>query len=70
MNFHYHQLVGIDNLVLVGADYSKVDSIKAEAEKVLLNDAYISPIYQSSSAYLEKSTVKDIVKSAYGARNT
>ena len=42
----------------------------AEAEKVLLNDAYISPVYQSSSAYLEKSTVKDIVKSAYGARNT
>lgn len=29
----------------------------AEAEKVLLNDAYICPIYQSSSAYLEKSTV-------------
>ena len=41
-----------------------------EAEKILLNDAYISPVYQSSSAYLEKTNVKDIVKSAYGARNT
>lgn len=42
----------------------------AKAEELLLSDAYISPVYQSSSAYLEKSTVKDIVKSAYGARNT
>ena len=41
-----------------------------QAEKILLNDAYISPVYQSSSAYLEKTNVKDIVKSAYGARNT
>lgn len=42
----------------------------AEAETVLLDDAYIAPVYQSSAAYLEKSNVKDIVKSSYGAKNT
>ena len=39
----------IDNLVLVGADYSKVDSIKAEAEKVLASDNYTKDYYTEAT---------------------
>ena len=66
-NAEYNKLVNeAKNSLTLEESWNKY----GEAEKILLNDAYISPVYQSSSAYLEKTNVKDIVKSAYGARNT
>jgi oligopeptide transport system substrate-binding protein len=66
-NTEYNKLVNeAKNSLTLEESWNKY----GEAEKILLNDAYISPVYQSSSAYLEKTNVKDIVKSAYGARNT
>ncbi|PFO82498.1 MULTISPECIES: peptide ABC transporter substrate-binding protein [Bacillus cereus group] len=37
-----------------------------EAEKMLLEDAAIAPVYQRSAAYLQRETVKDIYKHNYG----
>ncbi|MEY8348485.1 peptide ABC transporter substrate-binding protein [Bacillus cereus] len=37
-----------------------------EAEKMLLDDAAIAPVYQRSAAYLQRETVKDIYKHNYG----
>ncbi|KEK24819.1 peptide ABC transporter substrate-binding protein [Bacillus gaemokensis] len=37
-----------------------------EAEKILLDEAAIAPVYQRSTAYLERGTVKDIYKHNYG----
>lgn len=66
-NAEYNKLVNeAKNSLTLEESWNKY----GEAEKILLNDAYISPVYQSSSAYLEKTNVKDIVKSTYGARNT
>lgn len=39
----------IDNLVLKGADYSKVDSAKKEAEKVMASDNYTKGLYTDAS---------------------
>ena len=38
------------------------------AEEVLLNDAYLVPIYQRGFAYLQKDYVKDIVVNPYGPK--
>lgn len=38
------------------------------AEKVLLNDAYLIPIYQRGFAYLQKDYVKDIIVNPYGPK--
>lgn len=37
-----------------------------EAEKILMDDAAIAPVYQRSAAYLQRGTVKDIYKHNYG----
>lgn len=39
-----------------------------EAEKVLLKDAYLSPIYQRGVAYLQKGYVKDVVIANFGPK--
>lgn len=39
----------------------------AEAEKVLLEDLPMAPIYQVGSSFLQKSNVKDIVRYTYGS---
>ncbi|KUP07519.1 peptide ABC transporter substrate-binding protein [Bacillus coahuilensis p1.1.43] len=39
----------------------------ADAEKILMDDAVISPMYQKGSAYLEKEYVKGILRHAFGA---
>ena len=39
-----------------------------EAEKVLLEDAYLSPIYQRGVAYLQKGYVKDVVIANFGPK--
>lgn len=41
----------------------------AQAEKMLLEEAYIAPIYQSASASVQRESVDGIVVSLYGARN-
>ena len=38
------------------------------AEEVLLNDAYLVPIYQRGFAYLQKDYVKDIIVNPYGPK--
>src|SRR5699024_4813416 len=42
----------------------------AEAEKLMLEDGYLSPIYQKASAYLEKDYVSGIVNNSWGADYT
>lgn len=42
----------------------------AEAEKLMLEDGYLAPIYQSASAYLEKDYVSGIVNNSWGADYT
>lgn len=39
----------------------------AEAEKMMLEDAYIAPIFQKASAYLEKENISGIVNNSWGA---
>ncbi|MBW4872778.1 MAG: hypothetical protein KZY55_01840, partial [Paeniclostridium sp.] len=39
-----------------------------QSEQVLLKDAYVIPMYQRSSAYLQKDYVKNIVTSTYGTK--
>lgn len=38
-----------------------------EAEKLFLNSAHVSPLYQVGSSFLQKSNVKDIVRYTYGS---
>ena len=42
----------------------------AEAEKLMLEDGYLAPIYQKASAYLEKDYVSGIVNNSWGADYT
>lgn len=39
----------------------------AEAEKLFLDQAHVSPIFQTGSSFLQKSNVKDIVRYTYGS---
>lgn len=39
----------------------------AEAEKLMLDDAYMVPLYQKTTSYLERPEVKDILRSNWGA---
>ncbi|MGL5753227.1 MAG: ABC transporter substrate-binding protein [Paraclostridium sp.] len=42
--------------------------IYSKAEKLLLDDAYLSPVYQKGVAYLQKDYVKDIVVANFGPK--
>lgn len=42
----------------------------AEAEKMMLEDAYLAPIYQKASVYLQKDYVSGIVNNSWGADYT
>ncbi|HSQ90247.1 ABC transporter substrate-binding protein [Romboutsia sp.] len=73
----YAKQVGYDN-----AEYNKLldEAIKlptteaykkyAEAEKMMLEEAYLAPIYQKASAYLLKDYVSGIVNNSWGADYT
>lgn len=73
----YAKQVGYDS-----ADYNKLvqDAMKlplsegyvkyAEAEKMMLEEAYLAPLYQKAVAYLEKDYVKGIVSNSWGADYT
>ncbi|MGL6108111.1 ABC transporter substrate-binding protein [Romboutsia sp.] len=73
----YAKQVGYDS-----ADYNKLiqDAMKlpvaeayakyAEAEKMMLGEAYLAPLYQKAVAYLEKEYVSGIVSNSWGADYT
>lgn len=49
-------------------DIKKAWELFAKAEKVLLDDAYISPMYQRGVSYLQKDYVKDIAVATFGPK--
>lgn len=49
-------------------DTKKAWELFVEAEKLLLDDAYISPMYQKGVSYLQKDYVKDIAVATFGPK--
>lgn len=59
----FNKLVNEAKTLPVSEGYAKY----AEAEKLLLEDGYIAPIYQKAGAYLEKDYVSGIINNSWGA---
>lgn len=65
-NKEYNKLIEEAKKLPTAEGYKKY----AEAEKMMLEDAYLAPIYQKSVAYLEKDYVSGIVNNSWGADYT
>ncbi|MGD6965307.1 peptide ABC transporter substrate-binding protein [Rossellomorea vietnamensis] len=68
-NSEYDQLIEDAKTTLLGDPEARWEAM-LKAEQILFEDAAISPMYQSGSAYLERPYVQGILRHAFGADNS
>lgn len=68
-NAEYDKLVKDAKTTLLSDLQARWDAM-VKAEKILLDEAVIAPMYQRGSAYLEREYVKGIVDHPFGADNS